>query len=121
MSLSLVCPAGVFELTDPSGLPAGHIEVTLKWKSMYLPPSGSIRTAEEPAFILKERAGWPQQELHSVEDEEKDETLQENEEEEASRDPFHLSSSLPEETVSQVSTHINTKQCLNIHRGHHSP
>lgn len=120
MSLSPVCPAGVFELTDPSGLPAGHIEVTLKWKSTYLPPSGSIRTAEEPTFILKERGGRSQQELHSVEDEEKYETLQE-EEEETSRDPFHLSFSLPEDAASQVSTHINTKQCLNIHRGHHSP
>lgn len=43
--------------------------MTLKWKSKYLPPSGSIRTAEEP-----------KQEARSVEDEENVETLQEQEE-----------------------------------------
>uniref|UniRef100_A0A8D0AME2 RPGRIP1 like n=1 Tax=Sander lucioperca TaxID=283035 RepID=A0A8D0AME2_SANLU len=46
---------GVFELTDPSGLPAGNIEVTLKWKSTYLPPSGSVGTVEEQKFIPKEK------------------------------------------------------------------
>lgn len=90
----------MFELTDPSGRPAGQIEVMLKWKSTYVPPSGSIRTPEEPTFILKESAGRPEQELHGVEDEEKDEALQD--EEEASRDHFHPSSSLTEAASSQV-------------------
>ncbi|KAM6936880.1 protein fantom [Xenentodon cancila] len=39
---------GVFELTDPSGLPAGHIEVMLKWKFTYTPPPDSSVTVEEP-------------------------------------------------------------------------
>lgn len=92
--------AGVFELTDPSGRPAGHIEVMLKWKSSYVPPLGSIRAPEEPTFSLKESG--PEQELHRVEDEETDEALQE--EEEASRDLSHLSSSLTEDALSQVIT-----------------
>lgn len=100
--MSLVCPSGVFELTDPSGLPAGHIEVTLRWKFTYLQPSASIRT-KEPEFIPKEAASWPKQEDHSVEDEKKDtdvnETLQEETE---SRDLFHLSTSLPEVSTSKV-------------------
>ncbi|XP_041794749.1 protein fantom [Chelmon rostratus] len=93
---------GVFELTDPSGLPAGHIEVTLRWKFTYLQPSASIRT-KEPEFIPKEAASWPKQEDHSVEDEKKDtdvnETLQEETE---SRDLFHLSTSLPEVSTSKT-------------------
>lgn len=46
---------GVFELSDPSGLPSGHIEVSLKWKLAYLPPPGSDIAAEEPKFFTKER------------------------------------------------------------------
>lgn len=96
--------AGVFELTDPSGRPAGHIEVMLRWKSTYVPPSGSIRAPEDPTFILNESAGRPEQELHRVEDEEKDEALRE--EEEAGRDLFHRSSSLTEDASSQVTAHF---------------
>lgn len=95
--------AGVFELTDPSGRPAGHIEVMLKWKSTYVPPSGSIRAPEEPTFILKESTGRPEQELHGVEEEEEEKAEALQEEEEASRDVFHLSSSLPDASA-QVST-----------------
>lgn len=40
-------PPGVFSLADPSGLPAGHIEVTLKWKFSYMLPPGSIEATEE--------------------------------------------------------------------------
>uniref|UniRef100_A0AAV2L1C1 Uncharacterized protein n=1 Tax=Knipowitschia caucasica TaxID=637954 RepID=A0AAV2L1C1_KNICA len=43
---------GEFELYDPSGLPAGHIQVSLKWKLPYLPPPGS----EEPEPILGHQA-----------------------------------------------------------------
>ncbi|XP_036962673.1 protein fantom isoform X3 [Acanthopagrus latus] len=64
--------SGVFELTDPSGLPAGHIEVTLKWKFSYVPPSDAIMTVEESKFI----PGQLEQENHSVEGREGDETLQ---------------------------------------------
>ncbi|XP_028287906.1 protein fantom [Parambassis ranga] len=39
---------GVFPLADPSGQPAGHMEVTLKWKFTYLPPSEAIMADEEP-------------------------------------------------------------------------
>ncbi|CAB1322836.1 unnamed protein product [Coregonus sp. 'balchen'] len=47
---------GTFELTDPSGLPSGHIDVTLKWKFTYLPPPGSTMTVEQAKFVPKERA-----------------------------------------------------------------
>lgn len=61
--------SGAFELTDPSGLPAGHIEVTLKWKFTYIPPSGSIMTVELPKLIPKETlADEPTPEQHSEED-----------------------------------------------------
>nr|XP_046250662.1 protein fantom isoform X2 [Scatophagus argus] len=92
--------AGVFELSDPSGCPAGHIEVMLRWKFTYIPPSGSITTAKEPEFIPEDRAGRPKQEHLSVQDEQidADETLQE----EASRDLLHLSTSLPEDAASQA-------------------
>uniref|UniRef100_A0A4W5L910 RPGRIP1 like n=1 Tax=Hucho hucho TaxID=62062 RepID=A0A4W5L910_9TELE len=46
---------GTFELTDPSGLPNGHIDVTLKWKFTYLPPPGSTMTVEQAKFVPKER------------------------------------------------------------------
>uniref|UniRef100_A0A8C3AZT3 RPGRIP1 like n=1 Tax=Cyclopterus lumpus TaxID=8103 RepID=A0A8C3AZT3_CYCLU len=38
---------GAFQLTDPSGLAAGLIEVTLKWRSTYVPPSAAIVASEE--------------------------------------------------------------------------
>lgn len=46
--------SGTFELTDPSGLPSGHIDVTLKWKFTYLTP-GSTMTVEQAKFVPKER------------------------------------------------------------------
>lgn len=46
---------GTFELTDPSGLPNGHIDVTLKWKFTYLPPPGSTMTVEQAKFVPKKR------------------------------------------------------------------
>ncbi|KAI5100549.1 protein fantom [Silurus meridionalis] len=45
---------GTFELTDPTGAPSGYIDVTLKWKFTYLPPSGLVSTAEQARFITKE-------------------------------------------------------------------
>ncbi|XP_036431858.1 protein fantom isoform X2 [Colossoma macropomum] len=45
---------GTFELTDPDGVPSGYIDLTLKWKFTYLPPSGSAMTAEQAKFIVKE-------------------------------------------------------------------
>uniref|UniRef100_A0A3B5BFW4 RPGRIP1 like n=1 Tax=Stegastes partitus TaxID=144197 RepID=A0A3B5BFW4_9TELE len=66
---------GAFELVDPSGLPAGHIEVNLKWKSTYLPPPGSIMAAEEPRFIPQEKpvkgTSGLKQEQTTVEDQKK--------------------------------------------------
>lgn len=92
----------MFKLSDPSGHPAGHIEVTLKWRFTYCPPSGSIMTVEEPKLILKE-------------DEKKDggtdEMLQEEEKgkekEEEARDLRHLSTSVPEASVSKVRRSVN--------------
>uniref|UniRef100_A0A8C1U6E6 RPGRIP1 like n=1 Tax=Cyprinus carpio TaxID=7962 RepID=A0A8C1U6E6_CYPCA len=38
---------GMFELTDPEGLPSGQISVTLKWKLTYLPPTSSAITTQQ--------------------------------------------------------------------------
>ncbi|XP_061577545.1 protein fantom isoform X2 [Cololabis saira] len=46
---------GVFELTSPSGLPVGHIEVTLRWKFTYIPPPDSIVTVEERRFFPEDQ------------------------------------------------------------------
>ncbi|XP_075939356.1 protein fantom isoform X2 [Anarhichas minor] len=59
---------GLFELTDPSGLSSGLIEVTLKWSSTYFTPSSSITATEETERMTTER--------HEEEEEEED-TLQE--------------------------------------------
>ncbi|KAK2842876.1 hypothetical protein Q5P01_013076 [Channa striata] len=59
-SVPLLCLAqdkrvtGVFELSDPSGRPAGCIEVTLEWKFAYLPSSGSTASIEKPKLIREE-------------------------------------------------------------------
>ncbi|TSM52253.1 Protein fantom [Bagarius yarrelli] len=45
---------GTFELTDPAGLPSGYIDVTLKWKFTYLPPSGLASAPEQAKFFTKE-------------------------------------------------------------------
>lgn len=58
---------GVFELTGPSGLPAGQIEVSLTWKSAYV-PSSSIVAAEMPDFIQEELGEQPVEQQHSDED-----------------------------------------------------
>lgn len=50
-----LAPSGVFELADPAGVPAGYIEVTLKWKFTYLPQAESILTVEEPRFLPEEK------------------------------------------------------------------
>nr|XP_024659028.1 protein fantom [Maylandia zebra] len=41
---------GVFSLADPSGLPAGNIEVTLKWKVSYIHPVDAME--DEPRLLL---------------------------------------------------------------------
>uniref|UniRef100_A0A674MG23 RPGRIP1 like n=1 Tax=Takifugu rubripes TaxID=31033 RepID=A0A674MG23_TAKRU len=79
---------GVFELTDDSGHPAGHIEVMLKWKSTYLLPSSSISTTKDGQYFLpgstflltggrKEEVEQEKEVLHPWQDEEKDETQEE--------------------------------------------
>ncbi|XP_035521640.1 protein fantom [Morone saxatilis] len=88
---------GVFELTDPSGLPAGHIEVTLRWKFTYLPPPGSIMTVEEPKFIPKETASKRKQEQQSEEDEERDEGV-----DETMQEVNRVSTSLPEVSAAKA-------------------
>lgn len=55
----------MFELTDPSGLTAGHIEVTLRWKFPYTAPSGSVTAAERTKVV-------PEKKLLEDEDEAKD-------------------------------------------------
>ncbi|XP_039988659.1 protein fantom isoform X2 [Xiphias gladius] len=103
---------GVFELTDPSGLPAGHIEVTLKWKFTYHPPSGSIMTVEAPEFIVPkekpiEETAEPKQE-QSVDEEHRDKLLKDKDVEEILQEEkeagvlFHHSTSLPDVAVSKA-------------------
>lgn len=99
----------MFELTDPSGLTAGHIEVTLKWKFTYIPPSGLITTAEKPEVLPKEKladeAAEPKPELHSEETELL--TDKDLEEENEAKSSFHRSASLS----SKVRRSVHTKQC----------
>uniref|UniRef100_A0A3B5BLS3 RPGRIP1 like n=1 Tax=Stegastes partitus TaxID=144197 RepID=A0A3B5BLS3_9TELE len=95
---------GAFELVDPSGLPAGHIEVNLKWKSTYLPPPGSIMAAEEPRFIPQEKpvkgTSGLKQEQTTVEDQKKHSLLKDVKEklQEENKD-LHRSTSQPEATA----------------------
>uniref|UniRef100_A0AAR2LXH4 C2 domain-containing protein n=1 Tax=Pygocentrus nattereri TaxID=42514 RepID=A0AAR2LXH4_PYGNA len=42
---------GTFELMDPDSVPSGYIDVTLKWKFTYLPPSGSAMTADQETAL----------------------------------------------------------------------
>ncbi|XP_053175272.1 protein fantom [Scomber japonicus] len=39
--------SGALQLIDSSGLPVGHLEVTLKWREAYFCPAGSITAGEE--------------------------------------------------------------------------
>uniref|UniRef100_A0A6Q2YPG3 C2 domain-containing protein n=1 Tax=Esox lucius TaxID=8010 RepID=A0A6Q2YPG3_ESOLU len=41
---------GVFQLTDPSGIPSGSINVTLDWRFSYVPPHGSTGTLDPGRF-----------------------------------------------------------------------
>ncbi|XP_026028110.1 protein fantom isoform X1 [Astatotilapia calliptera] len=50
---------GVFSLADPSGLPAGNIEVTLKWKVSYIHPVDAME--DEPRFTPVEEASEAKQ------------------------------------------------------------
>ncbi|XP_028442097.1 protein fantom isoform X2 [Perca flavescens] len=91
---------GVFLLTDPSGLPAGNIEVMLKWKSPYLPPSGSIGTVEEQKFILKEKES-KQTQQHRVEEKKKETHVAETPQNE-DKHLFHQPISLPTSAASKA-------------------
>lgn len=75
----------MFELTNDSGHPAGHIEVKLKWKSTYLLPSSSISTTKDGQYFLpgstclltgskKEEVEQEKEALHPWQDEDKDQT-----------------------------------------------
>lgn len=89
----------MFELTDDSGHPAGHIEVMLKWKSTYPLPSSSISTTKDGQYFLpgstflltgsmKEEAEQEKEALHQ---DEKDEM---QEEERANGDALNPTSQL---------------------------
>uniref|UniRef100_A0A3B4XAB6 RPGRIP1 like n=1 Tax=Seriola lalandi dorsalis TaxID=1841481 RepID=A0A3B4XAB6_SERLL len=71
---------GVFELTDPSGLPAGHIQVTLKWKFTYHP-------VEEETAEPKNEHGDEEERDERLKDRDLEEILQEED-----QDPPPLSS-----------------------------
>uniref|UniRef100_A0A3P9Q9F9 RPGRIP1 like n=1 Tax=Poecilia reticulata TaxID=8081 RepID=A0A3P9Q9F9_POERE len=67
--------SGMFELADPSGKPAGSLDVTLRWKSAYSPSAGITRAAEERRLFPEHHAGEsvnPHQEQLNVEEEKKD-------------------------------------------------
>ncbi|KAM8891429.1 protein fantom isoform 2-T3 [Spinachia spinachia] len=59
--------SGLFQLTDPSGLDAGFIEVTLKWTSAYQ-ESGDKRKEEEEDGGLPEASGSKAERLTLVRD-----------------------------------------------------
>ncbi|XP_036009932.1 protein fantom isoform X3 [Mus musculus] len=48
------CISGIFELMDKEKHAAGTIQVILKWKFTYLPPSGSITTEDLGKFVCRE-------------------------------------------------------------------
>ncbi|XP_055476900.1 protein fantom isoform X2 [Psammomys obesus] len=48
------CISGIFELLDNEKHAAGTIQVKLKWKFTYLPPSGSITTEDLGKFLCRE-------------------------------------------------------------------
>ncbi|XP_030045035.1 protein fantom-like, partial [Microcaecilia unicolor] len=48
------CISGTFQLTDNEGHNTGTINVILKWRHSYLPPSGSVMTADLLDFLPKE-------------------------------------------------------------------
>ncbi|XP_067292112.1 protein fantom isoform X2 [Pseudorasbora parva] len=60
---------GMFELTDPAGLPSGQISVTLKWKFTYLPPTSSAITTTHTKIT-----GGTAPERQTSQDEEKTQT-----------------------------------------------
>uniref|UniRef100_A0A3B4XMA1 RPGRIP1 like n=1 Tax=Seriola lalandi dorsalis TaxID=1841481 RepID=A0A3B4XMA1_SERLL len=80
---------GVFELTDPSGLPAGHIQVTLKWKFTYHP-------VEEETAEPKNEHGDEEERDERLKDRDLEEILQEED-----QDPPPLSS-LPRVAAAKV-------------------
>uniref|UniRef100_A0AAQ5Z1F4 C2 domain-containing protein n=1 Tax=Amphiprion ocellaris TaxID=80972 RepID=A0AAQ5Z1F4_AMPOC len=104
---------GVFQLVDPTGLPAGHIEVTLKWKSTYRRPPGSIMAPEEPRFIPEEKpveeTSGLNQEKETVEEQKKDSQLKDAKEklQEENKD-LHQSTSQPQAAATKVRTFIHT-------------
>lgn len=95
----------MFELSDPSGNPAGHIEVMLRWKSSYLPPSYLINTTRGLTGSRNEGEDQSKEELHSQRDEGTDET---QEEEWAKGDPVNVSTPQPDEAAAQVITGSNS-------------
>uniref|UniRef100_A0A673G6M1 RPGRIP1 like n=1 Tax=Sinocyclocheilus rhinocerous TaxID=307959 RepID=A0A673G6M1_9TELE len=80
---------GMFELTDPEGLPSGQISVTLKWTSTYLPPASSAITTQQT-----EITGRTTPERQTAQDKEKTQT----ETRPMTKDPPLI----PQPTVSEV-------------------
>ncbi|XP_030222334.1 protein fantom [Gadus morhua] len=60
--------SGEFELSSPSGTPAGHIEVTLSWKFPYRSPPGSTMTVEQATMVPQDTPGRPTPELQGEEE-----------------------------------------------------
>ncbi|XP_056137838.1 protein fantom [Lampris incognitus] len=101
---------GVFELADPTGHPAGHIEVTLKWRYMYLPPPDSTMTVEQAKFIPKEKpvrlAPTHEEKQHTVEkqrEKDREDRVKESSKEEKKPEELsHESTSSPVDAASKA-------------------
>ncbi|XP_034734819.1 putative uncharacterized protein DDB_G0271982 [Etheostoma cragini] len=93
---------GVFGLTDPSGLPAGDIEVTLKWKSTYFPPSvgeqPSIPNKTEQHSVEKKK----EREQHSVEEKKKEREQHSVEEKKKEREQHSVEEKKKEREVAET-------------------
>lgn len=88
-------PAGVFELSDASGNPAGHIEVVLRWTSTYFPPSYFVSTSGELTGSKSEGADQAKEDQGT------------EKEDWAKGDPVHASTPQPKDADPQVVTDNN--------------
>lgn len=96
----------VYELTDPAGLPVGHVEVTVTWR--FVPPSGSVMVTGQPEQIKEgEIEAQPEQK-----EEKKDEKEDEKADEMKAGDCIHLHSSLQVRSTLHVENTVYRLQCF---------
>ncbi|KAG1934055.1 protein fantom [Pimephales promelas] len=88
--------SGLFELTDPAGLPSGQISVTLKWKFTYLPPSSSALTTQQTKITPESRTSQDKEKTERQTSQGKEKT--ETETQRMAKDPPLI----PQPTVSEA-------------------